>query len=60
MLVGSGSDEAPAVFAARFVPKIEIMEPGDTGEEAKLAALTTPPGLIWGVWADRFRASGNR
>src|SRR5260370_9021093 len=46
----SGRFDANAVPFARSAPKMEIIPPGDNGcRAAKLAALTTPPGVIFGV-----------
>ena len=56
MFVGSGKLAADPVATARLLPKTETIDPGETGPEAKLAALTTPPVAIWGVCAQRFSA----
>src|SRR5690348_11053880 len=45
---GKGMVEAAATCGARFEPKIETSDPGETGA-SKLAALTTPPALTTGV-----------
>src|SRR5712692_1546024 len=45
--VGKGTSDAKIVSAARFTPKIEMIDPGatGTGDGAKLAPLTMPPGV---------------
>src|SRR5689334_15531685 len=51
--VESGIDNADAVAALRFVPKIDTSDPGATGtpDLSKLAPLSTPPAAITGVCA---------
>jgi hypothetical protein len=50
--VESGTEEADFTPAAKFVPKIDTREPGETAcPLAKLAPLTTPPFEMTGVCA---------
>ena len=58
-MVGSGSQVAATVAAARFIPNSEAMEPGlTTASGEKLAPLTIPPSPITGGASASVRRGG--